>query len=66
MLEGVGIDPTLIDGDEIKNQLRANTCEVVSRDAFVAPAFFVNGQIFSRNDRLDILSRMRGIDLREI
>jgi 2-hydroxychromene-2-carboxylate isomerase len=65
-LEGVGIDPTLIDGDEIKNQLRANTYEVVSRDAFVAPTFFVNRQIFSGNDRLDILSRMRGIDRREI
>jgi 2-hydroxychromene-2-carboxylate isomerase len=44
LLSEVGIDPALIDGDEIKNQLRANADEAVSRGAFGAPTFFVDGK----------------------
>ena len=55
VLEGAGIDPASIDGDEIKNQLRANTDEAVARGAFGAPTFFVNGEMFWGNDRLEFV-----------
>jgi 2-hydroxychromene-2-carboxylate isomerase len=55
LLESSGIDPSSIDGDEIKNELRANTDQAVARGAFGAPTFFVNGEIFWGNDRLDFV-----------
>jgi 2-hydroxychromene-2-carboxylate isomerase len=55
LLEEAGIDPALIEGDEIKNRLRANVEEVVSRGGFGAPTFFVNGEMFWGNDRLDFV-----------
>ena len=55
MLESSGIDPSSIDGDEIKNQLRANTDQAVARGAFGAPTFFVNGEMYWGNDRLDFV-----------
>jgi 2-hydroxychromene-2-carboxylate isomerase len=55
LLGDVQIDPALIEGDEIKNQLRANADEAVSRGAFGAPTFFVNGEMFWGNDRLDFV-----------
>ncbi len=55
MLESSGIDPASIDGDEIKNELRANTDLAVARGAFGAPTFYVNGEIFWGNDRLDFV-----------
>ena len=55
MLESWGIDPASIDGDEIKNELRANTDQAVAGGAFGAPTFYVNGEIFWRNDRLDFV-----------
>jgi 2-hydroxychromene-2-carboxylate isomerase len=55
LLSEVGIDPLLIDGDEIKNQLRANAGEAVSRGAFGAPTFFVGDEMFWGNDRLDFV-----------
>jgi 2-hydroxychromene-2-carboxylate isomerase len=55
LLSDVGIDPALIDGDEIKHQLRANADEAVSRGAFGAPTFFVGDEMFWGNDRLDFV-----------
>ena len=55
MLESSGIDPASIDGDEIKNELRANTDQAVARGTFGAPTFYVNGEIFWGNDRLDFV-----------
>lgn len=55
LLGEVGIDPALIDGDEIKNQLRANAEEAVSRGAFGAPTFFVGSEMFWGNDRLEFV-----------
>jgi 2-hydroxychromene-2-carboxylate isomerase len=55
LLENSGIDPSSIDGDEIKNELRTNTDQAVARGAFGAPTFFVNGEIFWGNDRLDFV-----------
>ncbi len=55
LLQSAGIDPASIDGDEIKNELRANTDQAVARGAFGAPTFFVNGEMFWGNDRLDFV-----------
>ncbi|MGA6972642.1 MAG: 2-hydroxychromene-2-carboxylate isomerase [Candidatus Binatus sp.] len=55
ILDVAQLDPALVDSDEIKNQLRANVDEAVSRGAFGAPTFFVNGEIFWGNDRLDFV-----------
>ena len=55
LLEGAKIDPATIEGDEIKNQLRANADDAVSRGAFGAPTFFVNGEMFWGNDRLEFV-----------
>ncbi len=55
LLSEVGIDAALIDGDEIKNQLRVNADEAVSRGAFGAPTFFVGGEMFWGNDRLEFV-----------
>ena len=55
LLDEAGIDPALIDGDNIKHQLRANADEAVSRGAFGAPTFFVNGEMFWGNDRLEFV-----------
>jgi 2-hydroxychromene-2-carboxylate isomerase len=35
--------------------LRANTDQAVARGAFGAPTFYVNGEIFWGNDRLDFV-----------
>ena len=55
LLNEAGIDPALIEGDDIKTKLRANVNEAVSRGAFGAPTFFVNGEMFWGNDRLDFV-----------
>ncbi len=55
LLNEAQIDPALIEGDEIKNRLRANVDEAVERGAFGAPTFFVNGEMFWGNDRLDFV-----------
>ena len=55
LLDDAGIDQALIEGDDIKNRLRANVDEAVSRGAFGAPTFFVNGEMFWGNDRLDFV-----------
>ena len=55
LLNDVGIDPALIDGDEIKHQLRVNADEAVNRGAFGAPTFFVGDEMFWGNDRLDFV-----------
>jgi len=55
VLKSSGVDPASIDGDEIKSELRANTDQAVARGAFGAPTFYVNGEIFWGNDRLDFV-----------
>ncbi|MGC1400349.1 2-hydroxychromene-2-carboxylate isomerase, partial [Candidatus Binatus sp.] len=55
LLGEVGIEPALIESDDIKNRLRANVDEAVSRGAFGAPTFFVNREMFWGNDRLDFV-----------
>lgn len=44
--------------DEVKAALRVNTDEAVARGAFGAPTFFVNGEMFWGQDRLDWVKRV--------
>ena len=55
LLAEAEVEPALIEGDEIKNRLRANMDEAVSRGAFGAPTFFVGDEMFWGNDRLDFV-----------
>jgi 2-hydroxychromene-2-carboxylate isomerase len=55
LLDAAGIERALIEGDEIKNRLRANVDEAVSRGAFGLPTFFVKDEMFWGNDRLDFV-----------
>jgi 2-hydroxychromene-2-carboxylate isomerase len=55
LLKGAEIDPALIEGADIKNRLRANVDDAVSRGAFGAPTFFVNGEMLWGNDRLEFV-----------
>jgi len=41
--------------EAIKEGLKANTAEAVDRGAFGAPTFFVEGEMFFGNDRLDFV-----------
>jgi 2-hydroxychromene-2-carboxylate isomerase len=50
LLEAAG-DPV------VKAELRATTEETVARGAFGAPTFFVEGEMFFGNDRLDFVER---------
>ncbi len=44
-----------IEKQEVKDELRANTEEAVSRGAFGAPTFFVGDKMFFGQDRLDFV-----------
>jgi len=55
LLEAAQIDPALIEGDDVKNRLRANVDEAISRGAFGLPTFFVDDEMFWGNDRLDFV-----------
>jgi 2-hydroxychromene-2-carboxylate isomerase len=46
-----------LENQEIKDALRRNTEEAVSRGAFGAPTFFVGEQMFFGNDRLMFVER---------
>lgn len=48
------------ESDEIKAELRANTEDAVARGAFGVPTFFVNGEMFWGQDRLDFVARALG------
>jgi 2-hydroxychromene-2-carboxylate isomerase len=41
--------------DEVKDELKANTAEAISRGAFGAPTFFVGEEMFFGNDRFDFI-----------
>lgn len=43
--------------DTIKLKLRENTEEAIERGAFGAPTFFVNGEMFFGNDRLQFVAK---------
>jgi len=56
---GLGIDPAEfaagIARQDVKDALRANTEELVSRGGFGSPTFFVDGGMFFGNDRLPLV-----------
>jgi 2-hydroxychromene-2-carboxylate isomerase len=56
----LGIDPgafhAAIASQEIKDQLRSNTAEVVARGGFGSPTFFVGDDMYFGNDRLPLLA----------
>jgi 2-hydroxychromene-2-carboxylate isomerase len=59
LLDAAGLDGSAIlartDEPAIKELLKTNTAEAVERGAFGAPTFFVDGEMFFGNDRLDFL-----------
>lgn len=61
VLEQAGVDAARIiamtDEREVKDELRRNTEEAVRRGAFGAPTFFVGGEMFFGNDRLDFVEQ---------
>jgi 2-hydroxychromene-2-carboxylate isomerase len=61
VLEKAGIDARALleaaGSPAVKAELRATTEEAVARGAFGAPTFFVEGEMFFGNDRLDFVER---------
>ena len=59
VLQGAGFDATALlalAGDpEVKERLKAVTQEAVARGVFGAPTFFVDGQMYWGQDRLDFV-----------
>ena len=62
VLKDIAIDPgDFIDRTEradVKEKLKANTESAVARGVFGAPTFFVNGEMFFGQDRLDFVEEM--------
>jgi len=59
---GLSADEMLqkIAADDVKDELKANTAEAIDRDIFGAPTFFVGGEMFFGNDRLDFVAEAIG------
>jgi 2-hydroxychromene-2-carboxylate isomerase len=61
-LREIGMDAgdfaTRIERADVKEKLKANTEGAVARGVFGAPTFFVNGQMFFGQDRLDFVEEM--------
>jgi 2-hydroxychromene-2-carboxylate isomerase len=53
LLAKAGVDAAALESDEVKARLRANSDEAVSRGVFGAPTFFVGGDMYWGNDRLE-------------
>jgi 2-hydroxychromene-2-carboxylate isomerase len=61
-LSAAGFDPAefqaLIEDPAVKDRLKATTEEAVARGAFGAPTFFVDGEMFFGQDRLDFVEEV--------
>lgn len=59
VLHDIGIEPgdylARIERPDVKEKLKANTEGAVARGVFGAPTFFVNGEMFFGQDRLDFV-----------
>lgn len=59
VLKDIGIDPKdfmeRIERPDVKERLKANTEVAVARGVFGAPSFFVQGELFFGQDRLDFV-----------
>jgi len=53
LLSKAGVDPAMLEAGEMKDKLRVNTDEAIKRGVFGAPTFFVGGDMFWGNDRLE-------------
>ena len=67
VLDKGGFDPEVyfdeIERDQIKGQLRQNTDDAVARGAFGVPTFFVEGEMFFGQDRLNFVrSALKRVD----
>lgn len=62
VMRDIGIDPgdfvARIERADVKEKLKANTEGAVARGVFGAPTFFVNGEMFFGQDRLDFVEEM--------
>lgn len=59
-----GMSPSAIEdigSDSIKDELRKNTDEAISRGAFGAPTFFVGDEMFFGNDRFTFIEEALGV-----
>ena len=61
VLNDIRIEPSdflkLIERSDVKEKLKANTEGAVARGVFGAPTFFVNGEMFFGQDRLDFVEQ---------
>jgi 2-hydroxychromene-2-carboxylate isomerase len=61
VLEQAGLDAgriiAMTDEAAVKDELRRNTEDAVRRGAFGAPTFFIGGEMFFGNDRLDFVEQ---------
>jgi 2-hydroxychromene-2-carboxylate isomerase len=61
-LKDMGIDPDdfmdRVERTDVKEKLKSNTEGAVARGVFGAPTFFVNGEMFFGQDRLDFVEEM--------
>ncbi|MEE1543624.1 MAG: DsbA family protein, partial [Alphaproteobacteria bacterium] len=64
VLSTIGLDPTrystLVQEQVIKDELKANTEEAVSRGVFGAPTMFVGSEMFFGHDRLAWVEELAG------
>jgi 2-hydroxychromene-2-carboxylate isomerase len=62
VLNDIGVEPddflARIERPDVKEKLKANTEGAVARGVFGAPTFFVNGEMFFGQDRLDFVEEM--------
>ncbi len=67
VLEAAGIDPdtfqAAVQGQTVKDTLKANTENAVARGAFGAPTFFVNGELQFGQDRLWMVAEDLGVSI---
>lgn len=65
ILTGSGLEAedylAAIEDEAIKDALKANTEEAISRGAFGAPTFFVGDEMFFGNDRFDFIREALGV-----
>jgi 2-hydroxychromene-2-carboxylate isomerase len=62
VMTDIGIEPddflARIERPDVKEKLKANTDGAIARGVFGAPTFFVNGEMFFGQDRLDFVEEM--------
>ena len=61
LIKEAGFDPaTFIEaanGTDVKDAYKANTAEAIERSVFGSPTYFVDGEMFYGQDRLELVER---------